>query len=482
MKYARIPLQSQRPRVAAALIVLALASCMISPENGDAVGSDGVVAFRGFGTAPSQTFVVQSSASAAGPFSDVATVQATTTPTNFRSESVYEWEVDAAVDTWSDLGHCEQEAFVRARVGSYYALTFEQEAFQCIATAYFGGQDIYNAALACQSPDAPIARITRTLHTTHVGNVVIATQSEADAFACIGTIDGSLTIVDDPAELSIALPNLQEVTGDVVLAYSRDPVAGYSYPPLRTFDLSSLTTIGGDLDATYVGQSNDLIDLDVELDALVSIGGSVSVSATTFNMSLHGLDNLLNVPGDVSIECSGDDLTAYGWLGDLQLVGGDVYVETGHTTIGLYPDLQDVGGDLTMVGTVLPPQTTNFSSLFTVGGDLSFIGGDVTTPPGFAPHLPSLGVVDGVLEIDAAGGFENLSVGDEIGGLSLGGLILNATALQNLSPTYWQVQGTGPITITDHTGLSSCEVDDFAASQAGLGWSGTLVNTGNGGC
>lgn len=467
---------------AAIFCPVVLAACILTPENHDEVGPDGVVSFWGFGTAPAQTFILQSSATQSGPFTTIATVSTETVANDFRGIDLYEWQTEAAVTTWTDLGGCAQEAFVRGRVGSYNALTFEQDGLTCILTDYFGGNDIVNATIGCQSPDAPIARITRTATTTHVGNLVVSTQVQADSFACVAVIDGSLTVADDPSELSITLPNLVEVTGDVDVVISRDPAANYFYPPMRSIDAPLLATIGGSLDVDVLGNTGDILDVDLGLEALTSLGGGVDVSITTFNVDLAGLDNLSSVPGDLSVVSSGDDFTSFGWLGGLTNVGGSLYVEAGHTAVGVYSDLQDVGGDLTVNGPLFPPGTSNFADLLTVGGDLVIQNAEVVGFSGSAPHLPSLSTVAGALVLDGVGQLEWVAIGDQAGGLDVGSIDFDATGLQELTPSHIVVAPTGGIAVTNHNALTSCEVDDFATEQMTLGWSGTLVNTGNGSC
>ena len=463
------------------LAVLPLVSCMLSPESGQQVPSSGVVTFNGAGTSAGQTFDIRTSATAAGPFVSLGTVQTNGNP--IPGTDLYAWSFEGTVPAWTDLGGCQQEAFVQVAVGQYSALTFDQgNGLSCILDETNGGLDVYNAALACQSDDSPIARITRQQRTTHTGNVVISTQAQADMLGCVGTIDGTLTIADNPAALSISLPTLESVTGDVHLAYSRAP-GSTSFPTIRTIDLSALANIGGDLDVTYSGLSGDVIDLTMQLDALTSVGGDVDVHATTFNLDLMGLGALTSIPGNLSVFSSGDDYTAFGFLGALTSVGGDVSLEAGHTTTGVWPDLVSIGGDLALAEVYLPPGTTNLESLQTVAGNVSFTSLDAISFPGSDPHLPALTSVGGTLEFDGVRSFERLAVGDESAGLTVDALRLNANpALDVLLPTHVEVLGSGAIEITNHSDVTTCEAAAFATHQGTLGWSGALTNTGNAGC
>ncbi len=462
---------------------LTLASCVLSPENGEAVASDGVVSFWGQGTSAGQVFNVQSSATQAGPFTTLATVSTESTPTTLGGSSVYEWRVDVAIPSWTDLAGCEQEAFVRATTGPYNALTFDDgNGLECILAEYFGGMDLFNAALECQSDDAPIARITRTVSSAHVGNVVISTQADADALMCVGTIEGSLSVVDNPAAPSISLPNLLEVTGDVDLVYSRDPSSVPPYPTIREIDLPQLTTIGGSLSADYPGLGGDISDLDLHLENVSSVGGDVTLTATTFNLDLAGLDGLTTIPGDLTVVSQGSDYTAYGWLGSLTSVGGDLYLEAGNTSTGLWSDLESVGGDLTLQDALLPPGTNNFAALQTVGGDLSLLNLDAIAHLALPVQFPSLLDVGGTVRLEDLSNFEYLAIGDAAAGLDVGAMDLDGNSLEQLEPTHWVVGSGGTISITNDSTLSTCQVDAFAATQGTLGWVGTLVNTGNTGC
>lgn len=462
---------------------LTLTSCVLSPENGEAVATDGVVSFWGQGTSAGQVFNVRSSATASGPFTTLASVATESTPTTLGGSSVYEWRVDVAIPAWTDLAGCEQEAFVRATTGSYNAITFDEgNGLVCILEEYFGGMGLLNAALECQSGDSPVARITRTVSSVHVGDVAILTQADADALACVGTIEGTLSVLDSPSAPSISLPDLVEVTGDVDLVYSRDPSSVLPFPTIRAIDLPELTTIGGSLSADYPGLGGDVANLDLHLENVASIGGDVTVTANTFNLDLAGLDGLTTIPGDLTVVSSGADYTAYGWLASLTSVDGDVYLESGNTSVGLWSNLEDVGGDLTLQDVFLPPSTSNFAALQTVGGNLSLLDLDAIALLGLPVQFPSLSDVGGTLRLHDLSNFEYLAIGDVAAGLDVGAMELDSNGLLQLEPTHWVVGSGGTISITNDSGLSTCQVDAFAATQGGLGWSGTLVNTGNTGC
>ena len=84
----------------------------------------------------------------------------------------------------------------------------------CVQNALAAG-DWWGAG-GCASPDAPIVRLVASegagdfSQTIVVGDVLIDDPSDADALACVHTIDGSLTIDDDVVQ-AITLPTLETV-------------------------------------------------------------------------------------------------------------------------------------------------------------------------------------------------------------------------------------------------------------------------------
>lgn len=458
-----------------------MVACMTSPENGQQVASDGAVTFRGASPTAGRVFELQSSATPNGPFSTIGSVAASQDP--IPGLDVFGWSLDGTISTWSDIGGCQQEAFVRAKSGPYFAATFDEgSGLSCLLDEVNAGQSPYSAMVACKSDDTPVARVTREFHTTYTGDVTLSSQSEADAFACVGVIEGSLTIADNPAELHISLPSLQAVTGDVSLAYTRDPASGCCPPNVRMIDLPTLTSIGGDLQMSYQGLNGDTTILDVGLDSVTFIGGNVELSADTFNLDLAGLGAVTQLSGSVTVDSTGSDFFFIDFLSDLVALDGDLYFRTSNVAIQPWPDLEYVGGDLTVDDAALrtEPPGVAFPKLTAVGGDLSLHGTSFDNPSSNA--FRALNTIGGALTLDGCENSGRLVIGDDAAGLAVHSLHLSTNDLSELLPTNIELGSNGAIVITDHPNLTACEASAFAAHQNGLGWSGSLTNTGNAGC
>ena len=473
---------------ATAALLLSTSACVVTPLNGDVVADAAApVTFIGYWTSGSNPMSIQSAPSPTGPWTTFA--NATSSSSGFPIDGImlHGWSVSAVIPGWIPAG-CGQEVYVRASGGAFSALTFDglgagvpQTGIDCLSDEVGAGADIINAAIDCASPDSPVLHLTEPAGpSTHVGDVVISTQAEADAFACTTEIDGSLTIADS-AELSIALPDLQSVAGDVTLVLSRDPVSPGTNPVVRDIDAPMLGTIGGSLFVSYPGNGGDLADVDIGLPALTTIGADVSIDLTTFNADMDGLTALATIPGDLSIISSGSDYTHGGLLSSLVDVGGDVTFETSNTTTGLLDDLTQVGGSISITGAFFPPGATNLTELLTVGGDLQLASMDLITVSGFDNQFPLLTDIGGDLDIEQAG-LGDLLVGDPLG-ITIGGLRLHDNGtLSDLDAPNVTVSTTGPITITDNTNLGDCNAQAFVDDQAALGWVGTATVSGNGTC
>ncbi|MEM6990350.1 MAG: hypothetical protein AAF721_07635 [Myxococcota bacterium] len=476
-------------RLAPTLSCLALSTaCVVQPLNGDVIADAAApVTFSGYWTQGNNPMEIQSAPSSSGPWTTFA--NATSDAVGFPIDGImlHGWSVSAVIPGWTPSG-CGQEVYVRASGGVFSALTFDGPGAgapvtgsQCLSDELGAGTDIVNAAITCASPDSPVMHLTEAAGpSTHVGDVVITTQAEADALACTTEIDGSLTIADS-AELSIALPDLQSVTGDVTLVFSRDPASLSTNPIVRTIDAPQLDTIAGSLAVSYPGIGGDLVDLDIGLPALTTLGADLSIDLTTFNADMGGLTALATIPGDLSIISTGSDYTHGGLLGALVDVGGNVTFETSNTTTGLLDDLTQVGGTISITGAFFPPGAPNLTELLTVGGDLQLASMDLITVVGFDNQFPLLTDVGGDLDIEQ-GGLDDLLVGDPLG-ITVGGVRLHDNgSLSGLNAPNVTVSTSGPITITDNGNLGDCNAQAFVDDQAALGWAGVATVSGNGTC
>ena len=127
-----------------------------------------------------------------------------------------------------------------------------------------------------------------TANQVYVGNVIFTNQAAVDAFSqCYYKIQGNLTI-SGPAVNSLAnLSNLQEVTGNVLIQVT-------SLPNLNGLD--ALTTIGGSLTIKLNNYGAKLTSLS-GLGNLTTIGQNLNIS---FNFSLSdccSIDDLLSNAG-----------------------------------------------------------------------------------------------------------------------------------------------------------------------------------------
>ena len=428
-----------------------------------------------------------------GPWTTFDTVVSSSFPLHVLDTDLYGFSTSTVIPGWVSTG-CGEEVYVRVQGTSltFNAVTFdgenadvEQTGMDCIADEIDAGNTLINAATTCASEDYPVVRLrTQLLGGTLPGGVTISDQSEADEIACYREIDGTLTVADSSA-LSISLAHLERVTGDVHLFFSRDPAPGDA-PDVREILLPSLHTIEGDLFVHYPGEGGETVDFDVGLPALTSLGGDLTIDLVTFNAHVSGIDALESIPGNVAVTTSGDDYHSDFLLPSLAWVGGDMDFALGGTTTGLFDAVEEVGGDLRIVGAFLPPGSPslgvpNFESLATVHGDVAIAASEVVTVPGLPHQFPLLSTVDGTLDIDA-GGIDGLFVGDD-GGMNVGNLRLNQNfGLTDLAVTHVDVADLGTIEITNNANLSECDAWGFVDGQAAMGWMGSAMVSGNGPC
>lgn len=471
----------------ALLVVVPGPGCMVMPQNGDyAETSSEPVVMVGSVPAANAEVWLQSATSPSGPFVDIGVTTSATTPISmFDGIAYYLWTGSALVPSWSTTACGNEEAYLRARLGSNTLYFFDaahlryQAATQpgidgetCFFNLANNGQDHLAAMLACAS-DASAVRVLAG-PATYVGNVVISTQAQADNFECYTEINGNLTI-SDSSELLISLPHLRTVTGDVTIVLSSQPGPQPYSPEVRKVHLDKLEVIGGQLSYSYPGGSGDIAVLELGLPQLTSLGADLSVQATTFNLTLNGLEQLPSINGDLTLQSSGHDLSC-SMLDQLTSVGGNVMLASSNTTYGCLTALQSVGGSVTVNGSNLV--VGNLMALASVGGDLTLTGGG-SIPPN---SLTSLASVGGTLTLQQIGFLTALSLGSNTG-LSVGALDLDANpALSSLAATPVTVIGSGGIAIHGHPLLTQCEAQAFVTAQQALGWTGTATVANNAPC
>jgi hypothetical protein len=480
-----------RPMRALCLLVpLAVAGCMNDPENGDAVcASSAPTTLAGYTLAANQTVVIESASAPAGPFTPFATAKSSWQGT---LTGGYRWATGAVIPGWSG-GRTGQTVHVRARLETggripILLYTYDnavegggQSGFACILEALANGENALFAAFDCRSPESPVVTLsapgasTCECPTSFTGSAVVNDAESAARFACLESLDGDLLVARSYLT-AVSIPSLHTVTGDVTLDYTPDPAYQPQTAPSRTIALPALATIGGDLllraTAPALGAGYPL-----GLAAVTSIGGGVRLDFDgVVNFNVQGLAGVTSVPGDVVVE-GGGDLFPSGFLPNLVAVGGDLEVETNHSLGAMFGSLETVAGDYTV--------RSDDGDVIILGafqGPLAGVGGTLrlegcsTNVSGLWPALASVG---GSLEL-----IENAPPAlSDLGSASLvvGGLVVDATAIQQMDAAHVSVSGAGPIAITDNPQLDTCDAETFVATQQAGGWSGTATIAGNGG-
>jgi hypothetical protein len=472
-------------------LLLAGAACVAAPANHTPLATKRTaVSFSGYDLSPSSQVRLEVALQKGGPFVQFATTKTSAQGVTLQDGTkLYSWKVSSVVPSWKSI--CGgSEAYVRARSqGGYNLFTYEGEGdggepsgVACVLQKLSDGEGTIAAMSSCASPDSPVIRLTAPaggLPTTHNGDVLVSMQAQADLYACIEQINGSLTIAQS-SELSIAMPNLQQVTGDLSLAWVRDPAVSNFLPQVRNIDLSALHTVGGSLVGTYHGVAADYITFDMRLEALTTVGGDIALELlNTSNGDLQGFDSMLAHTGDLSVLGGTGDAAWYSLFPNLDSVTGDVHVRTGHSTYGILRKLTSVTGDLWIEGSLLHTEglTGSFPLLETVTGDLTFT--DLGTTGG-GSIVKALASVGGELSISDSGVLlASLALGDPTG-IELHALELsNNTSLATWSNANWHVVGSGAIAVIDNASLPACAAEDFVATQQGAGWTGTPTLAGN---
>lgn len=476
------------------LVCAVLCGCMSAPSNEGHLANTSVsVPFSGYALSPSSEVRLEVSLARGGPFVPFAVATSSASAITLADGTkLYPWKVKSAIPSWKST--CTgKETFIRARSEhGYFLFTYEAagadgtpSGVACVTTKIAEGDPAVVAMAECASPDSPVVRLTadgRPLPSTHRGNVVVSTQAQADAYACVQTIQGSLTI-GQSSELSIALPNLQVVTGDVKLAWVRDPLVSPFLPAVRAIGLPQLQTIGGELEGTYYGIAADYISFDMGLEGLTSVGGPIALELlNTSNGDLQGFDALLSHGSDLSVLGGTGDAAWYGLFPNLDSVAGHVHVRTGNSTYGVLRELTAIDGNLEIEGSLLHTEglTGSFPLLASVSGDVLLQ--DIGT---FGPNrvLQSLTSIGGELSVlDGTSSLQALQLGGAAG-LEMQGLhLVNNPSLESFSDATWHVLGHGPIEIVDNTELPSCIAQSFVDAQLADGWTGVATVSGNAPC
>ena len=171
---------------------------------------------------------------------------------------------------------------------------------------------------------------------TYIGDLVISTQAEADAFS-YSEITGSLTIQGD---------DITDLTA-----------------------LSSLTSVGGNL---YIWFNDELTNLD-GFSNLSIVGHNFHISYNPLLANVNGLSNLSTVGDDLVIS-SNPQLTNVDGFSNLSTVGGILYMSDNSTLTGVdgFSNLSAIGNNLWIVNNDELTNVDGLSALTTIGGVLLF--------------------------------------------------------------------------------------------------------------
>lgn len=462
-------------RTSSSGLLLLVSSCVVAPSDGARRRPEDPVDFAGYTAVRAQRVELQVR-NARGRFETFAVTRASRDPLILDDGTrLYAWDLASVVPHWEGAG-CERSTTVRALGMTGRAatplLTFDEAAASCMNDALRRGEPVGTALHTCARTVQNVIELTAG-GTTVVGDIEVTTQAEADALGCATTIEGNLTV--RPSEQIVSLPNLQQVTGNVVIEVEDGAVGGSGIVEAEQADLPALTSVGGDVHFSHVDAGAN-VGVKVGLPALTVLQGDLILELGSFNGYNIGLAALPAVAGDVSIVARGD-FYAPSLLVSLASVAGDLSVSTsGAGSSGnLLNSLESVGGNVTLDALRAFAQPI-LGSLHTVGGDFTVLGSYWT-----GARLDALTSVAGELHV---GGYLGgpLPPGASMGGatLAIGALSLIDSHFDELpfSPATSIATG-GAITIEDNALLCQTSVDSFVAAQLAAGWSGSLTTANN---
>ncbi len=205
---------------------------------------------------------------------------------------------------------------------------------------------------------------------------------------CLTVVGRDLTIVGngDLVDLS-ALARLEAVQGDLVL------VASESLPSLQGLErlervegkmqltslgvdtlmpLQSLTTVGETMSIDFAERLTDLAGLE----ALESVG-SLKINNNARLESLHGLDALETIPGELTIAAN-SALQSLDGLQSLLSIGDELRIEANYALVDLsgLGALNEVGSNLNINYNSALPNVDGLTSLYEVGNNVELTQND----------------------------------------------------------------------------------------------------------
>jgi hypothetical protein len=362
---------------------------------------------------------------------------------------------------------------------------------------------------------------------THVGDLALVGGADATLYQCVTDIEGNLSITGDAVPAGpdtftpgvvFQLPRLEVVSGDLTIDGGRSEVISlprleevggnmsatvYRFRALvngsakgmaTRIDGRRLVSIGGSL--TYQANSfqtwpNNLT-FALGLDALVSVGGGVTLHENVFPSNIQGLGALLAIPGDLVFDAGVSDLNSSdssatpaveGLLNSLQEVAGNAQLVLPPNANIALAHLAHVGGDLTVqaAGTHASLRPTLAPALADVGGDLLIHDGEMLFCNGNQAYWPALTSVGGTVLVDGHSSFKKSFGATGAAHLTVGSVQVAQTLTARVPfQSDLAVTGNGAVSFTDNTALCPCLVDAFTTQLAASGWTGAATSTGNG--
>jgi len=356
---------------------------------------------------------------------------------------------------------------------------------------------------------------------TFQGSLALNGQSDADAYACVTTLDGDLSIAagETPGAqantfvpgVAFSLPRLREVTGslsvdgqgsELVNLPQLTQVGGNMSMTLngRRFDSNNggskfvnkvnapkLASIGGNLvinAATLNFGGATSPTMDVGLPALTSIGNALTINnPAPPNLHMLGLTALTTVPGDLTFDWTQTDLVENGLLPVLTSVGGNADITLPPNARQLFPTLTAVSGNVNIhaASSQFQPDPSLFPQLQTVGG--SFTLENVRTTCSLnGNRFAALQTVSGAFSVLGANSEFRRLVGATGGNsLAVGSLDVSGTKTQLIpfGPDM-QVVGAGAVNFQNNANLCPCQIASFTNGLVANGWSGVSTGAGNG--
>lgn len=270
------------------------------------------------------------------------------------------------------------------------------------------------------------------------GDAILTTQQEVNDFGAnnYSEITGRLQIGGNsgaPSDITDLNPlnSIQQIGGNLYVIYC---------PNLQNLNgLNSITYLNEDL-IIQTGPGDVLNNVDA-LSSLTSIGGNLDIGYTTSLININGLSSLQTVSGSVKIERN-SSLQNLDGFSSLQSIGGDLRIggwfyayqnNINLTNIDGLSSLNSIGGDL-MIGFSSIQNLNGFSSLTTIGNELRLRSNSFTNLQGLNSlnNVESITLLnnDNLQNIDALNNINNLSGGLYI---SENEQLLNVNGLTNLT-------------------------------------------------